>query len=202
VSQKNVHPTREALITTTVRLLETTNIEDIKVEEILSESGVSTGSLYHHFTNLSDLIDHALIAQYAAFTDRNIDALVRASTLAKDRASLSSLLRTYAAGVIATDRKPERFMRAQVMARAASDERFRALLIPEQERLTGAVADLARDLQARDLVNPSLNPMAIAMFTLSYNIGLIVNDHVSNPVDPADLLVLISGLFDEVIISE
>jgi hypothetical protein len=72
-----------------------------------------------------------MVARFANYSNRNIDALVQASILAKDRASLSSLLRSYAATVIATDRKPERFMRAQVMARAASDERFRALLIPE-----------------------------------------------------------------------
>jgi AcrR family transcriptional regulator len=131
MTQKKVHPTRDALIDTVARLLETKNPEDIKVDEVVSESGISSGSLYHHFRDLTDLVDHAMVARFANYSNRNIDALVQASILAKDRASLSSLLRSYAATVIATDRKPERFMRAQVMARAASDERFRALLIPE-----------------------------------------------------------------------
>lgn len=200
--QKNTHPTRDALITTVARLLETKNVEDIKVDEILSESGISAGSLYHHFRDLSDLIDHAMIARFADYSHRNIDALVELTDIARDRESLSTLLGAYNASQVAPDRADARNMRVQVVARAAKDERFRALFLAEQDRVIGAVADLAREFQSRGLVDPTLDPTAIAVFFGIYNIGLIINDLLSNPSSPDDLLTLMSGFVDKVLISE
>lgn len=200
--QKNFHPTRDALITTVVRLLETKNIEDIKVEEILSDSGISAGSLYHHFRDLADLIDHALVARFANYSLRNLDALVELTDVARDRESLSALLGAYNASQVAPDRADARNMRVQVVARAANDERFRALFLAEQDRIIGAVADLAREFQSRGLIDPTLDPTAIAVFFGIYNVGLVMNDLLSDPSSPDDLLTLMSRFVDRVLISK
>lgn len=43
------HPTREALISTVVKLLDTHEIETITSEQVLEISKISRGSMYHHF---------------------------------------------------------------------------------------------------------------------------------------------------------
>ncbi len=202
MTQKKVHPTRDALIDTVARLLETKNPEDIKVDEVVSESGISSGSLYHHFRDLTDLVDHAMVARFANYSNRNIDALVVLTDNARDRESLSALLQAYIASQATPDRADARTMRVQVVARAANDERFRTLFLAEQDRIIGAVADLAREFQSRGLVDSTLDPTAIAVFFGIYNIGLIINDLLSNPSSPDDLLSLMSGFIDRVLISE
>jgi AcrR family transcriptional regulator len=202
LQKKNTHPTRDLLIAATIRLLETTGPDDLKVEVVLAESGVSSGSMYHHFRDLDDLINHAMIAQYSAVTDDYIHALTRAVYAATDKKTLETLLHAYAASIVAPERAAERAMRTQVMARAARDERFRALLLPEQARLLGATVDLARDLQAKGLLRPNLSPMAIAVFGMAYNVGLIVNDHTSEPADVKDLVTLISDFYSKVLLED
>ena len=195
-----MHPTREALIAAAMRELETKAPEEVKVEEIVAASGISSGSLYHHFRDLSDLIDHAMVARFANYSNRNIDALVELTDKARDRESLSALFRAYIASQAAPDRVEARTMRVQVTARATHDERFRALFLAEQDRIIGAVADLAREFQSRGLVDSTLDPTAIAVFFGIYNIGLVINDLLSDPASPDDLLTLMSGFINRVII--
>jgi AcrR family transcriptional regulator len=200
--RKNSHPTREALIAAAARLLETKPPEEVKVDEILSESGISSGSLYHHFRDLSDLIDHAMIARYTAYSDANIDVLVSLTDNARDRQSFSALFRAYNALQVAPDRAAARTARVQVVARATNDERFRTLFLAEQDRVLEAVADIAREFQSRGIVDADFNPTAIAVFFGIYNIGLVVNDLAGNPAMPEDLLALMSRFVDRVLIAD
>ena len=51
------HPTKAALVTTMVRLLDERDLEDITTELVLHESGISRSSLYHHFGDLGELTE-------------------------------------------------------------------------------------------------------------------------------------------------
>ena len=62
-----VHPTKALLISTTVKLLDTKLPNEIAVDEILETSGISKGSLYHHFEDLSELLEVAQVERYAAW---------------------------------------------------------------------------------------------------------------------------------------
>ena len=87
-TKKRLHPTRQTLIATVIELLETTSPEDIRVEQVLTPSGTSVGSLYHHFNDLADLIDQAMITRYTADIDISIAALAEVVRTATDRQSL------------------------------------------------------------------------------------------------------------------
>jgi AcrR family transcriptional regulator len=183
-------------------LLETHGAEDLKVETVLSESGVSSGSLYHHFSDLADLIDHAMIARFATYADNNIEALIGLADKARDREALTALLGAYNAVQVAPDRAAARTMRVQVVARATTDERFRTHFLAEQDRIIAAVADLARELQTRGLVDSTLDPTAIAMFFSIYNIGLVLNDLASDPAPPDALLTVMSRFVNNALIAD
>ena len=53
----SVHPTKTHLIETAVALLEEKMPHEIAVDEILEKSGISKGSLYHHFEDLAELLE-------------------------------------------------------------------------------------------------------------------------------------------------
>lgn len=92
--KKHSHPTRDALIETVIDLLEIQNPEDLKVDEVLTQSGISSGSLYHHFKDLADLIDQAMIVRYSDDIDISISVLTQVITSATDIPSLSAGLLT------------------------------------------------------------------------------------------------------------
>ena len=56
---KTTHPTKSSLIHCAADLLDKYRFDEITVEMVLDRSGVSKGSLYHHFEDLDELMDIA-----------------------------------------------------------------------------------------------------------------------------------------------
>jgi AcrR family transcriptional regulator len=202
VSQKASHPTREALITTVVHMLTSKNPEDLKVEEVLAQSGISSGSLYHHFVDFSDLIDQAMVLRYSSDIDASIASLDVLVQTAHDIPSLASGLLATTVRTQAPDRHIQRFIRAQTMVRAATHEQFRRALAPEQKRLTEAIADVLRKLQAKGLFHTSIDPHAGSIFIQAYNLGLIVNDVAEESVNHEAYVAIVSRMLEKTFFAE
>lgn len=202
VATKRSHPTREVLIDTVVVLLETKGPEDLKVEEVLRLSGISTGSLYHHFKDFSDLIDQAIIARYLADIDVSIELLTGIIQRATDAATLAAGFLATTGRATRADRAEQRLIRAQVMVRAATNDRFRAALFPHQQRLTTALADLFRELQDRGLFDPGLDPIAGSVFIQAYSLGLVVNDVSGFVADEQVMAALVSQVVERSFFAE
>lgn len=201
-TKKRLHPTRQTLIATVIELLETTSPEDIRVDEVLGRSGISVGSLYHHFEDLTDLINQAIITRYSADIDVSIAAITAVIRDATDVESLLAGFREDTARTQSPDRGAHRFHRAQTMARAVTNERFREALAPEQKRLTDALADLWRELQDRGLFDTNLDPQVGSVFIQAYSMGLIVNDVSSDPVDHEAYVAFISRMLERTFLAE
>jgi hypothetical protein len=67
-------------------------------------------------------------------------------------------------------------------------------LAPTQARLTGAIADLVREMQAKEFVSEDLDPAAVAVFIQAYSLGLIVNDVSNEPIDLEEWHAMISRM--------
>lgn len=200
--KKRLHPTRQTLIATVIELLETTSPEDIRVEQVLTPSGTSVGSLYHHFNDLADLIDQAMITRYTADIDNSIAALAEVVRTATDRESLLEGFRLSTARTQSPARGAHRFYRAQTMTRAVVNERFREALDTEQKRLTDAIADMWQELQTRGFFDPDLDPKVGSVFIQAYSLGLIVNDVSSEPIDPDAYVDFISRMIERTFLAE
>lgn len=196
---RTAHPTRQALISTVVELLQTKNPENLKVDEVLSHSGISSGSLYHHFRDLPDLIDHAMVARYADDVDASIDVLEQIVANATDRESLSAQIRALTVATTSPERHLQRFVRAQAMTRATTHDRFRSALAPEQERLTNAIANLVRILQSKGFFDSSVDPVAASMFIQAYSLGFVINDVSGHPVSPDAVIAMVMRFHEKVL---
>lgn len=192
---KTTHPTRTALIDTVIHLLESKNPEDVKLEEVLSHSGVSSGSLYHHFGSLVDLINHAMVVRYSLDIDESISALSDIVLNSTDDEAMTVRLLASSVRTQSPDRHKQRLVRVQTMVRAATNENFRAALAPEQQRLTSAISDLWKILQEKGLFDQSLDPMAGSLFVQAYNMGLIINDVSGDPVNQSAYEDFVSHMF-------
>jgi len=68
------------------RILEKNPAATPSIDEILKASGISKGSLYHHFKDGQDLIDEALLTGYAFGVDDNIAQIKSALSQARGKA--------------------------------------------------------------------------------------------------------------------
>ncbi|MEY4973102.1 MAG: hypothetical protein RL399_1059 [Actinomycetota bacterium] len=176
------HPTKTRLIETTAELLENQFPQDIQVDEILEKSGISKGSLYHHFEDLGELLESAQVFRYAAWVDRSIGLIVPVLSSVKTRDEIIEGLRVLTKYTQSAEYRATRFSRARTLANSESSDRFRKALGIEQERLTAALEDLVAEAKNKGLFKAHLNARVIAIFIQSYTLGKIVDDIVPEPV--------------------
>lgn len=180
---KRMHPTAERLVNTVVVLLDAKDPSKILVDEVLSKSGVSKGSLYHHFADFSDLIEAAMIVRFASTVDASIAAITRVvMTATNSQEVLAGLEKVTddSQGPATADIRAERI---RALALATTNERFRAALGVEQRRLTESVADIVREGQLKGWIYPNLDPQTVAVFIQAYTLGQIVDDIADLPMN-------------------
>ncbi len=188
---KSMHPTRERLLLTTVELMDTENPEKVGVEMVLEKSGISKGSLYHHFEDFPALIEAALVYRFHHVVDNSIDLIANTVATASTREEFFADMEKVTAITHSREMTAIRFERARALGHAGNSERFKEALGVEQQRLTLAFADLVREAQIQGWVTSDIDPMAAAVFIQAYTIGKIVDEITPEPVDEQEWLKLI-----------
>jgi len=167
---------------------------------ILEESGISKGSLYHHFEDLDELIEAALIQRYARWVDASIELMTQLLTSAASSDDIYSGLTGITRRTQSDEFRAERQNRIDVLSRAGSSKRFAKLLGEEQQRLTDALTDLIREAQERGFYKKEVDARAIAVFIQAYTVGKIIDDFNENKVDPEEWVNLINLVIKTVFI--
>ncbi len=184
--RQSVHPTKTLLIDTAVQLLDTQLPHEIAVDEILEKSGISKGSLYHHFEDLAELLEAAQVARYADWVDRSMALIVSIISTAKNKDELFAGVKKMTLLTQSAEFKGFRYERARTIGNSQGHQRFQALLAAEQELLTSGLTDIIREVMEKGYFDKSLNPQVVAIFIQSYTLGKIVDDIVTNPVNSED----------------
>lgn len=197
---KLTHPTKTKLIETTVELLKQMPAEDISVDMVLGISRISKGSMYHHFTDLSELLDAAITERYANWVDTSIGVMSQILTSGSSSEDIAAGLEEVTRRTQNPIHKGERMQRVQAIAKSNGNPRLSRLLSIEQSRLTDALTDLIFESQQQGFVNPEIDPKALAVFIQAYTLGKIVDDFNVDPVDPDKWNFLINLFTHNVVI--
>ena len=180
---KALHPTKTKLIETAIVFLKQMPIGDISVDLILKESNISKGSMYHHFEDLSELLDTAMIEQYAKWVDTSIEVLSAVLTSATSRQEMYDGLIKVTELTQADSLSPVRMQRVQTIAKARGNEKMSHLLRLEQDRLTNAIRDIIIDAQDKSLIRKEIDSKALSVFIQAYTLGKIIDDISTEPSD-------------------
>jgi AcrR family transcriptional regulator len=195
--KRSQHPTRERLIEVTVELLSTKGPDEVNVDEVLTLSGISKGSLYHHFTDLADLVDAALAFRFARYVDVTIESIVPILTNATTRDETFAGMAAVTEQSQSAASRPNRIERIQTIARAARSPHLQELLNIEQSRLNSALADLIREGQARGAFSQDFDAMSAAVLIQAYTLGRSLDDITEPHLDPEKWTALIHRLVEK-----
>ena len=110
------HPTKRLLVETAAKLLESKAPSEVLAEEVLEISGVSKGSLYHHFEDLQDLVETAQVYRYSKWIDASIDYLTNNVVTARSKDELRKALRNLTMLTQSDERMDARAERARALA--------------------------------------------------------------------------------------
>jgi len=169
--------------------------EDITVELVLKETGITRGSLYHFFDDFSELLEAAFLKRFAAHVEVSAATIRSIVEDAQDQEDFLTRLEAITKATQEREREPLRFERARILAKAERNDRFRASLGAVQQELTDALTECFALAQERGFLNRDFQPRTGAVFIQAYTLGKIVDDVTTTHMDEDDwnsLITLIS----------
>ena len=173
----NLHPTANLLVETVSGLLESKTPDEIHVDEVLAISGISKGSLYHHFVDLQELIEVAQVRRYTKWIDASIHFLSTAVATAQNKETLIAALKKLTQITQGGNRKADRAERAHALSACFQNPRMALAMGIETQRLTSAIADVTDEVKFKGLFRADVDSKALATFIQAYTLGKIVNDY-------------------------
>ena len=175
-------------------MLETIKPADIQADKVLEISGISKGSLYHHFEDLGELVETAQVARYSKWITVSVDTMTNILPKAKNISELRVSLAAVTKATQRHDLSKYRLERARTLANAEGNPRFQKALAEETDRLTSLLEDLCREVIEKGWFRKDLNPRALAVFIQSYTLGKLVDDFSPNRVPEDVWNALIDGI--------
>ena len=197
-----MHPTKRILLDTAIALLDELPSDKVTSEIVLERSGISKGSLYHHFPDFGHLIDDAEVVRFGRYVDGSIDVLTAVIRQSHTADELIAALKAVTRSTQSPGRLEGRKARIYLLGMATQRPHLQELLGKEQQRLTEGLADLFREAQLRGWFRAELDPMAGALLVQTYSLGLWLDDITPEPVNQAAWIALIDELVERLFLKE
>jgi len=189
--QARAHATIRRAIEVVADVIDARGEDGVRLQDIVAISGVSAGSLTHHFGSREGLIAAALMERYdraAQQRARSFD--LDASDPARFAGGMSAVLASAAAG----ERDAWRLARIRALSYSRHRPALRAALV-------ASFAPLELDMAARVEVAPErlvagdpLRPRALVVFSEAYSAGRVVDGVFGDPLPMEEWAALFARL--------
>ncbi len=194
--------TRELVIDVVLELLEHGGEAAVRIDDVRDRSGVSIGSLYHHFGDRDGLIVAGQLRRFARYAEAEIAALStiveRAADVAEFRRAVRQMTRRTASELRAAERWGRVGVLGSTVGRPALLHEVRIV----QTRLTDEFQAHVAQGQARGFFRRDLDARAIALFIEAYSLGLALNDVDERPVSERAWEQVVWSVLDGLIVDE
>jgi AcrR family transcriptional regulator len=182
--QHRAEPTVDVLVDATIAMLRERGVAGLRIEDLVRETGVSRGSLYHHFGSRDGLIDAAKLVEFTTMANRDLEAIGALASHARTRSELRDGLVGIAHSAHDIERRFVRLRRTAIIGASVTRPRLADALAEEQQRVTDRFAGYISVLQERGLVRGDLDPQVAAVFLQAIILGRVLDDISAHPVDP------------------
>lgn len=194
------HPTHRALIDCGVELSKEFGMYGFTVEQLLTKSGISKGSLYHHFEDFVDLVECVQVRIFTEYVELDISAIQRALDAATDRDKFVNLISLITRTALQPQRSTSRIQRARIISATQGRERFATRIGHEQKLLNDQMKRVISVGQERGWIPPHFDAHALALFVQGYAFGLILNDVTEERVGAEEMAVVIDSVIANLLI--
>jgi len=152
--------------------------DDIDVEAILEEVGVTKGSLYHHFGSINDLI---IAASLQIFSSSISETTQSFSAMRVECSTAEEVVERIRLIIDQTQNPQRRWVRAQrarILSLATTHPEYGILIAQMQQQLTDDVTEVMVDFQKRGWLRKDVDAKSFAVFLQAFTLGRIIDDVV------------------------
>jgi len=194
--------TRDRVLEVALAQLERGGEAAVRIDEINDRSGVSIGSIYHHFGDRDGVIAAAQLRRFSRYAEVEIASLADVVREARDRGQFRRALLQLARGSHSALRTAERWGRIAVMASTVGREELREDVAHLQTRLTDGFQAHVAQGQARGFFRDDLDARAIAAFVEAWTVGLALNDLDERGVSESAWLAVVGVAIDALLTAD
>jgi len=193
--QARALPTVVAAIEATVQLIEERGEAEVRLQDVVARSGVSNGSLMHHFGSRDGLI----AAAHSTRSDRaSLERLQMLDGLVDEADGFESGLLRLVLDAGGEHRLRARRARLRALSFARHRPYLRAAIVASMRSSEDALA--ARLGAARPgLIVSGTSPAALAVFAETYAVGLLLDDAVLPPLPDGEWQALFLAALEAVL---
>lgn len=167
---------RAQLIETTLRIILEQGIDAVRIDEIVSEVGVTKGSLYWHFEDREALIKEALAEHLRQLSAQIVDGVSTAISTAVSKDDYLTQIAPFIVDPYDKDQVRERWQRLVVMAETRKDPELAEMMQEVQSRSLAVFIELMRDAQENGILRKDVDPTAVAVALSAMNLGSNIID--------------------------
>jgi len=171
-----VRSTRERVLDVVVGQLDEGGEDAVRIDDVRDRSGVSIGSIYHHFGDRNGLIVAAQVRRFARYAEAEIAALSDIVQRSVDVEQFRSALRSLTLATASELRVAERWTRVGVLASTVGRPELAREIRAIQTRLTDEFQAHVAQGQARGFFRSDLDARAVALFIEAYTLGLALSE--------------------------
>jgi AcrR family transcriptional regulator len=191
--------TRDRVIEVALAMLEEGGEGSVRIDDVRDRSGVSIGSLYHHFGDRDGIIVAAQVRRFARFAEAEIAALSDIVASSPDLDGFRRALRSLTLHASSQLRVAERWARIAVLASSVGRPELAAEVRAIQTRLTDEFQAHVAQGQARGFFRSDLDARAVALFVEAYSLGYVLNELDERTVSEADWEKVVWSVLDALI---
>jgi AcrR family transcriptional regulator len=178
--------TRLRVLEVVVEQLEDGGESAVRIDHVRDRSGVSIGSIYHHFGDRDGLIAAAQLYRFSRYAEAEITALSAIVERAKDIDEFRRAIRQLTLRTASELRVAERWARIGVLGSTVGRPGMREEVSIIQTRLTDELQAQIVQGQTRGFFRSDLDARAMAAFIEAYSIGHALNDLDARTVGEKD----------------
>jgi AcrR family transcriptional regulator len=168
--------TRERVLAVALEQLDAGGEAAVRVDLISTESGVSIGSIYHHFGDREGVIAAAQLRRFSLNTEAGMDAFLAHVEGNADAAGFRAALLGATTAGDAEQRRAGRWQLLSVLASTVGRPELEQEIAEVQTRINARLETWIRDQQRRGIVRDDLDAHAIIALLWSWKLGFAMND--------------------------
>jgi len=184
--QARARDTVQRLICATDEIMRASGESAVRIQEISEKTGISIGSIYHHFRDRDGLIRATYAHNYARVVEADIPLVRNFVSNITDTRELSGRYPEMVEFLMDHISNQSALERAAIVGTSAGRPLMQAELAKVQHQLSASATEVMQIAADRGMLKPHLDPRASAMVVLGLLLGRAIAELDTDPVSDED----------------